>query len=57
MCEFCENIGIGVPNYTFGDEEVDTYKNSSGEFIELRKIDGKIVSYFQILLMNMGMDH
>lgn len=41
MCEFCKNIGIGVPNYTFGDEEVDTYKNSNGEFIELRKIAGK----------------
>lgn len=46
MCEFCENVGIGVPNYTFGDDELSTYKNSSGEFIELRKIVDKIALVF-----------
>lgn len=46
MCEFCENVGIGMPNYTFGDDEVPTYKNSSGEFIELRKIADKFSLVF-----------
>lgn len=46
MCEFCKNIGIGIPNYTFYDEELPTHKNFSGEFIELRKIANKIALVF-----------
>lgn len=46
MCEYCKNIGIGIPNYTFCDEELPTHKNFSGEFIELRKIVDKIALVF-----------
>lgn len=46
MCEFCENIGIGIPNYQFADDEEPDYKNSSGEFIELRNIAGKYALVF-----------
>lgn len=35
MCEFCENIGIGIPNWDFLDETKPTY---SGEAIEIRRV-------------------
>lgn len=37
MCKFCENIGIGVPNWDFLPEE-DSDIVPSGIKIEIRKI-------------------
>lgn len=35
MCEFCENIGIGIPNWDFSDETKPTFY---GNAIEIRRI-------------------
>lgn len=37
MCKFCENIGIGLPDWNFLPEE-DFYIVPSGIKIEIRKI-------------------
>ena len=40
MCEFCENIGIGLPNWNFLPEDDDEIVPSGIE-IEIRKIIDK----------------
>lgn len=37
-CCFCKNIKMGMPNWTFGDEELPTFKNADGIAIEIRQI-------------------
>lgn len=40
-CDFCENIGIGIPDWTFGDDELPTFKGYNGHATEIRIIANK----------------
>lgn len=37
MCEFCENIGVGIPNLNFADSTARNWIKS-GEYIGIREI-------------------
>ena len=45
MCEFCKNIGIGLPDWNFLPED-DAEIVPSGIKIEIRKIIGKTALVF-----------
>ena len=40
MCEFCKNIGIGIPDWDFLTQD-ENGRTTSGDAIEIRKIVDK----------------
>ena len=43
MCDFCENIGIGIPKWDFCNEK---YQNYSGVAIDIRNITNNMSLVF-----------